>query len=379
MDHKQIAIIGGGLSGLYAATLLEAQGITNYVLLEARERLGGRIEDFSLKSGPKVEQFDLGPTWFWPEFQPQLNALIEKLGLQKFPQYDQGKTRIERAPNEKIVSIQGFTSSLQSMRLKGGMGTLIRALHSRLNNTNILLGNKVHSITKYDHNIEIRYQDVNQANTIQSIAADHVFLALSPRLAVESINFIPNLPTEVFEQWQKTATWMAPHAKYIAVYDHPFWRKEGLSGDARSAYGPMVEIHDATTSEGRVALFGFIGIPPNTRQAVGDEQMKVLCRAQMKRLFGDQAAKPYADIIKDWAKDPLTSTDLDLHALNDHHHTPEIGVKSGPWQHHLTGIASEWSVQFPGYIAGAIEAAYVGVEHYVNNKWSQDDNVCQIR
>jgi monoamine oxidase len=365
MDHKQIAIIGGGLSGLYAATLLEAQGITDYVLLEARERLGGRIEDFSLKNGSKDEQFDLGPTWFWPEIQPQLNTLVEELGLQKFPQYDQGKIRIERAPNEKPVSIRGFTSSPQSMRLKGGMGTLMRALHSRLNNTNILLGNKVHSITKYDHNIEIRYQDVNQAGTIQSLTADHVFLALSPRLAVESINFIPNLPTDVFEQWQKTATWMAPHAKYIAVYDHPFWRKEGLSGDARSAYGPMVEIHDATTSEGRAALFGFIGIPPNARQAVGDEQMKVHCRAQMKRLFGDQAAKPYADIIKDWAKDPLTSTDLDLNALNEHHHTPEIGVKSGPWHHHLTGIASEWSIQFPGYIAGAIEAANSGVEHYV--------------
>ena len=38
----RIAIIGGGLSGLYAAALLEQHGIQDYVLLEARETFGGR-------------------------------------------------------------------------------------------------------------------------------------------------------------------------------------------------------------------------------------------------------------------------------------------------------------------------------------------------
>ena len=38
MQDLPIAIIGGGLSGLYAAFLLEQRGI-DYILLEARDRL----------------------------------------------------------------------------------------------------------------------------------------------------------------------------------------------------------------------------------------------------------------------------------------------------------------------------------------------------
>ena len=39
----RIAIVGAGLSGLCAACLLEQQGTTDYVLLEAHDTLGGRI------------------------------------------------------------------------------------------------------------------------------------------------------------------------------------------------------------------------------------------------------------------------------------------------------------------------------------------------
>ena len=43
MTPVRVAIIGGGLAGLSAAAQLAAVGITDYVLLEARDRLGGRI------------------------------------------------------------------------------------------------------------------------------------------------------------------------------------------------------------------------------------------------------------------------------------------------------------------------------------------------
>ena len=34
----------------------------------------------------------------------------------------------------------------------------------------------------------------------------------------------------------------------------------------------------------------------------------------------------------------------------------------GPWRNRIIGIASEWSPNFPGYVAGAVEAARHGVE-----------------
>lgn len=43
MIQTRIAIIGAGLSGLYDAYLLEQANISDYLVLEARERLGGQI------------------------------------------------------------------------------------------------------------------------------------------------------------------------------------------------------------------------------------------------------------------------------------------------------------------------------------------------
>ena len=39
---QRVVIIGAGISGLYAATLLEKTGV-DYVILEARDRTGGRV------------------------------------------------------------------------------------------------------------------------------------------------------------------------------------------------------------------------------------------------------------------------------------------------------------------------------------------------
>ena len=32
-----------------------------------------------------LHRFDLGPSWYWPDFQPDLHALIEHLGLATLP------------------------------------------------------------------------------------------------------------------------------------------------------------------------------------------------------------------------------------------------------------------------------------------------------
>ncbi|WP_181406687.1 NAD(P)-binding protein [Alteromonas mediterranea] len=105
--RTKIAIIGGGLSGVYTAYLLEQQGITDYILLEARDQLGGRIMDFTSQSQVTTNSFYLGPTWFWPEFQPQLNAIIKTLNLETFAQYEQGDTSVERSHTQSPAAALG--------------------------------------------------------------------------------------------------------------------------------------------------------------------------------------------------------------------------------------------------------------------------------
>ena len=75
---ERTLIIGGGLSGLALAEMLERDG-RDYVLLEARSRFGGRIKTEHLGDG----YFDMGPAWFWPA-QPRIAGLIARFGLEKF-------------------------------------------------------------------------------------------------------------------------------------------------------------------------------------------------------------------------------------------------------------------------------------------------------
>lgn len=195
--------------------------------------------------------------------------------------------------------------------------------------------------------------------------AEHVLLALPPRLATHTIRFAPELPLDLAHEWRSTATWMAPHAKYLAVYELPFWRDRGLSGEARSVCGPLAEIHDASVPNGHAALFGFLGVPARVRRSVAVAVLKAHCREQLARLFGPQAGRPRADALVDWAADPLTATEADLHGSDQHPRAPAAGAARGPWRGRLTGIGSEWSPQFPGYLAGAVDAAERGVKDWL--------------
>ena len=369
MKKASVAIIGGGLSGLCAAYLLEKKGI-DYVLLEARPTLGGRIVTAKLpKDNEDIDSFDLGPSWFWPEYQQQLAQLIGELQLEPIAQFEDGDMLVESSPNEPAVRTRGYKSSPPSMRLKGGMAALIEALYLHLDASRILTGQIVSQLNNTGEGIEIKAVSVvsseDASEQVRIWQAQQVLLALPPRLVEESIVFHPTLPANLSAQWQQTATWMAPHAKYLAVYETPFWQKQGLSGAARSAQGPMVEIHDASDVSvlgGSGALFGFIGVPASVRQSVTEELLKLHCRAQLVRLFGAEAEHPKREYLKDWAQEPFTATAADIIGNGQHASTPISKAISGVWENCLTGIGSEWSMQFSGYLAGAIDAASIGVQ-----------------
>ena len=364
MNRTRIAIIGAGLSGLYGAYLLEQRGLRDYVVLEARAAPGGRIASASRTARPEtavasaadIDRFDLGPTWFWPDLQPQLDELIRDLGLRRFAQHETGDLLVERTSGGSPLRMRNYANVPPSMRLIGGMQSLIDALGRRVDVSRILTGRTVRTLRQADTQIEIESQD--SGGRSHTITAECVLLALPPRLAIRRLVFAPALPEALRREWHDTPTWMAPHAKYIALYDTAFWREQGLSGDARSMRGPLGEIHDASMPGGSAALFGFFALPAHLRRTASPEILRSACREQMARLFGPLAAAPTGDFIKDWARDPLTATDADQHDPGEHTAAPSATAASGPWQGRLWGISSECSPQFPGYLAGAIEASY---------------------
>lgn len=361
MHSTPIVIIGAGLSGLYAACLLERQGI-DYLLLEAREEVGGRI----LSAGDDgASRFDLGPTWFWEDTQPALARLIDKLGLQTFEQFQQGDMLMQTAAAAAPMRLPGIIEP-PSMRLNGGMATLTDTLQLLIDPTRLRTGMRVQQLQLEGDSLVLTCRAAE--GQFLRIQAEQVLLALPPRLALASIGFAPELPMFLQLSWQDTPTWMAGHAKYVAVYERPFWREAGLSGRAGSYCGPLAEIHDASLPDGKAALFGFIGRPAEQRRAMGEDQLRTACRTQLVQLFGKQAGEMQQEWLKDWASDPLTATAADLDDVGQHPMPPAVTASNGPWRQRLIGIGSEWSRDHAGYCAGAIQAATAGVQLLIQSR-----------
>ena len=353
---RRVGIVGGGLAGLCAAFELERTGC-DWVLLEGRDRFGGRLLTATARCGEdEVAAFDLGASWYWPAMQPAVDRLVEALGLRSFPQFVDGDLVFEAQPGA-VRRFQGFDPSPPSMRIAGGMASLVDALRARVRPERLHPGHRVTSLTVSGGGVVIASQDTGGAT--RDFEVDHVLLAVPPRLAAATIRFDVELPDPVRTDWTACATWMAPHAKYLVVYPKPFWRAQGLSGGARSRSGPLVEVHDASGPDGPGALFGFVGLPAADRVRIGEASLRALCRAQLGRLFGAEAAAPLRDWLQDWSREPCTATEADRVA--DGGHAPAAAqVRDGPWAGRLTGIASEWSDEFPGYVAGALDAARAG-------------------
>ena len=77
--EADIVIVGAGMSGLAAARAVLAAGLEP-VVLEARDRVGGRLLNESIGDGKIVE---LGGQWVGPT-QDRLSALAAELGVDTF-------------------------------------------------------------------------------------------------------------------------------------------------------------------------------------------------------------------------------------------------------------------------------------------------------
>jgi monoamine oxidase len=85
-----VAIIGAGVAGLVAAREILRRG-HDVVVLEARNRVGGRLLTEELCDGVPIE---MGGQWVGPG-QHRVLALIEELGLSTFPSHTSGRHILE--------------------------------------------------------------------------------------------------------------------------------------------------------------------------------------------------------------------------------------------------------------------------------------------
>jgi monoamine oxidase len=121
-----VIIIGAGLTGLTLARLLVDNG-QNVLVLEARDRVGGRIHTHTTSDGAEVE---MGATWFFPHFN-NLHKSMKSMNLGLMEQYMKGYTLQEgSAGSTPRKFYEGGSSDM--FRIKGGTSNLVTTLYNKI-------------------------------------------------------------------------------------------------------------------------------------------------------------------------------------------------------------------------------------------------------
>ena len=351
IKSSEVLIVGAGLSGLALATKLFNRGIEVRVI-EARSRSGGRMLSVaSTKKSIDAGHFDMGPSWVWPG-QPLIENLLKSMHIDIFEQYSSGNLVYE---DELGLVRRDYDYSTMggSLRVDGGMQLVINRLKESLPDSSVLESHRLVNI-KTPGDTVIATVETSQS-TIE-FQTNNIVFCVPPRLVATTIGFEPELPVDVLQSLRLIPTWMAGHGKLIAIYDQPFWRDMGLSGDAISRQGPLMEIHDASPKNLACgALFGFVGLPAHSPEREPSILVEHSIK-QLERLFGSQAANPVDVLFRDWALEPFTATQEDT--LSGHH--PNYGLTGNINAMKARGIyfsSTETSSQSGGFIEGALEAA----------------------
>ena len=415
--EADVAIVGAGLAGLVAARRLLAAGVEPLVV-EARERVGGRLLNEEIGDGKVVE---VGGQWIGPT-QERLAALAAELGVDTFPTHDEGRHLIEMAG--KLTSYSGaltdariglvrelaraisplaladfeqargrldrmarevpleepwmapkavewdsqtlatwigrntrtegarrlfelateavwaaepadvsllhvlfYTHSgggfntlvgtgggAQQDRFQGGSQRLALLMAEELGPERVQLGAPVRGIEHGGRGVAIHagrichprgYKCAPSEDAGLVVSARRAIVAVPPTLAGR-IAYNPPLPARRDQLTQRMP--QGTVIKTMAIYQTPFWREGGLSGQATSDAGPARVVFDNSPPDGCPGvLLGFLegrlARQWGARDA-GERRQAIL--AGHARLFGERAAHPERFIERVWAEEEWT-------------------------------------------------------------------------
>ena len=386
--EADVAVVGAGLAGLVAARALRAAG-ASAVVIEARDRVGGRTLNEPLGDGQVVE---VGGQWIGPT-QDRIAALARELGVKTYPthvagerlieyagslrrysgripnigagvllDFQQAQMRLERlarrvpldapwdAPDAVKLDSQTFWSWMRRNMVTRGARTLMEIvteavwavepadvsllhmlfyIHSA-GGLDLLVdseggaqqdrfagGSQLVSIRlaeELGEAVELsapvrRIEHTADGVTVTAdgleVRARGVIVAIPPTLCAR-ISYDPPLPG-----YRDQLTQRMPQGsviKCMAVYDSPFWREQGLSGEATSDTGPAKLVFDNTPPSGAPGvLVGFLeGARAREYGRMRAPERREAVLRGMARLFGERAARPNRFIERSWADEEWT-------------------------------------------------------------------------
>ena len=343
-----VLIIGAGLTGLLTAYRLKQNGVP-FKILEARDRIGGRINTILGKNETPVE---MGATWF-QEHHQNLIALLNELGLDAFEQY-MDKTVLFQQQAYSPVQLMEIGTQTPSYRIAGGTLNLINTLYQNLESSDVFLNQQVKKIVFLEQSVQVIAKETFEASNI--------VLAIPPRLWAKNISFEPNLPADLLNVGRETHTWMEDSIKVALIFNQPFWQEQNIPATFFSNAGPITEFYDHCNVERtKFALCGFM----NSSFKNKEERQNIVIN-QLKTAFGEiiESFLEYDECI--WSNEQFTFESSD-NSVYPHQNNGNPIFRETFFNDRLFISSSESATSFPGYMEGAVISGNLTAEKLIKS------------
>ena len=225
------------------------------------------------------------------------------------------------------------------------MGAIHKAVAAELGDA-IHLNQPVRSITQDDEGVTVRSEDM-------VVRARRVVVAVPISIASQII-YEPMLPVDRSFLHQRMP--LGAVFKIALVYDEPFWRADGLSGQSFGANGAVGLTIDSCTDTASPGMLTVITEGPEARKLsklTDDERKKAVMDGVVER-FGEKARSPIDYVEQNWSVERYSGGGMIAHA------PPGVLTEFGPSLREPCGrihwAGTETSPVMYGFIDGAVRS-----------------------
>ena len=254
--------------------------------------------------------------------------------------------------NADLETLVSVDRGAQQDRVTGGSVRVAEAIAAELGDR-VVLGRPVRRIEHDGNGVRVIARDGSQYH------ADAAIVTLPPTLAGR-LEYDPPLPS-----WRDQLTQRMPAGSVIkayAIYPEPFWRNDGLNGQAISDAGPVKVTFDNSPPSGRPGvLLGFLeGKEARTWARRSQAERRDAVIGCFVRYFGDAAARPEQYVERDWMAEEFTRGCYGAHFAPGVWTSYGEALRAPIGRVHWAGTecAPEWN----GYMEGAVRSGEAAAE-----------------
>jgi len=241
--------------------------------------------------------------------------------------------------------VLGVKDAAEDARPVGGMGAIHRPMVAELGDS-IHLSQPVRSISQDADGVVVRSDDM-------VVRARRAIVAVPIAIASQII-YEPMLPVDRSFLHQRMP--LGAVFKIALVYDEPFWRADGLSGQSFAPGSPANLTIDSCTDTGRPGVLTVITEGPEARrigQLTEPERRRAVLDAVAER-FGDKALSPVDYVEQNWTVERYSGGGMIAHS------PPGVLTEFGPALREPCGrlhwAGTESSAVMYGFIDGAVRS-----------------------